>query len=50
MNDVYSSIDWIFNSLKTIFLFMMGNWILAFIVLCSLLALIIAMYKSLQNK
>lgn len=50
MNDVYTAIDWIFQSMTTIFLFMVSNWILAFIVLVSLLGLIIAMYLSLRNK
>lgn len=50
MSDVYLGVDFIFNCLSSIFAFMMANWILAFIVLCSLLALIIALYNNLRSK
>lgn len=50
MSDTYAGIDWIFSCIRLIFTFMMSSWILAIIVLGSLLALVIQLYLNSRQK
>lgn len=50
MNDVYYGIDWIFESLRLIFTFMMSSWVLAFVVLVCLLSWVITLYLNSRQK
>lgn len=50
MTDINAGIDWIFECIRQIFLFMMTSWALSIIVLGGLLAMVITLYLNSRQK
>lgn len=50
MTDVNAGLDWIFECIRQIFIFMMTSWIMAICVLGGLLAMVITLYLNSRQK